>query len=131
MAESSRRVSSPEQVLHIWVAATGLQKPYCLFIMENQYVYHNLFSTHPHISPFPNFYQESDGTQANYVNSEHILWAYNFLFESMVQLSFTVQIEKDLDTVWDFFSEFTSLPKWDPNTKACTALKNVPGKVGS
>jgi hypothetical protein len=49
----------------------------------------------------------------------------------MVQLSFTVRIEKDLDTVWDYFSEFTNLAKWDPNTRGCTALKTVNERVGS
>jgi uncharacterized protein YndB with AHSA1/START domain len=49
----------------------------------------------------------------------------------MVRLSFTVLIEKDLETVWAYFSEFTNLAKWDPNTRACTAVKTVPGTIGS
>lgn len=49
----------------------------------------------------------------------------------MVQLSFTVLIEKDLETVWNYFSEFTNLPKWDPNTRGCTAINSTPQKIGS
>jgi hypothetical protein len=49
----------------------------------------------------------------------------------MVQLSFRVLIQKDLDTVWEYFSEFTNIVKWDPNTKGCVALKTLPQRVGS
>ena len=49
----------------------------------------------------------------------------------MVQLSFIVRIEKDLDTVWNYFSEFTNIAKWDPNSRACLPLKTNPEKVGS
>jgi hypothetical protein len=49
----------------------------------------------------------------------------------MVQLTFTVRIEKDLETVWNYFSDFSNIAQWDPNTRACLLVKSAPEKVGS
>lgn len=49
----------------------------------------------------------------------------------MVQLSFTVRIEKDLETVWNYFSDFSNIAKWDPNTRACLLIKSASERVGS
>ncbi len=49
----------------------------------------------------------------------------------MVQLSFVVNIEKDFETVWAYFGEFSNITQWDPNTRGCEVQKEVEGKVGS
>lgn len=49
----------------------------------------------------------------------------------MVQLSFIVQVEAELDAVWGYFSDFKNITQWDPNTRGCAVLKEVAGWVGS
>lgn len=54
-----------------------------------------------------------------------------YCYNAMVKLSFKVMIGKDFETVWRYFSEFSNITQWDPNTPACQVRKSVEGKVGS
>jgi ligand-binding SRPBCC domain-containing protein len=44
----------------------------------------------------------------------------------MVHLEFTIPVNANLQTVWDYFSRFEIVPEWDPNTKVVRTLKKTP-----
>jgi hypothetical protein len=49
----------------------------------------------------------------------------------MVKLSFTVTIDKDFETVWEYYSDFSKIVEWDPNTVKCSIIKKEDKNVGN
>lgn len=49
----------------------------------------------------------------------------------MVKLRFTVTVEKDLQAVWEYFSDFSNIVEWDPNTVRCSIIKKEEKHVGT
>jgi hypothetical protein len=37
----------------------------------------------------------------------------------MVNLSYKLQIEANMNEVWEYFSQFHKITEWDPNTRKC------------
>jgi len=49
----------------------------------------------------------------------------------MVNLSYKLQIEADMNEVWEYFSQFHKITEWDPNTRKCEIVEKKKGEVGS